>query len=307
MNFSASDLTIPATVPITAILPAWKREVGTVKTIERIASCRPAPAEILVHLDGRENFPFPGGVRVLRSKDHVGPGGGRNLLLNAAGHELVASFDDDSYPEDSDFFARVLETAGRHPEAGIIACSIRHRDSRHDAATATKDRKVATFVGCGCVYHRSVFLKTRGYVPLPVAYGMEEIDLSLQLHALGIPIVESPDLKVFHDTDLHHHESPRITAGAIMNQALFAWRHYPVSCWPYGLLQWLNKIRDSLKRGRLAGTLRGMAGTPWHLWSFRAIRQPLSRHQIRRFRDLVSTCGTPGNAKSTISLQPPLR
>src|SRR5829696_5478485 len=99
---------------ISAIVTAYERIEQTLATLRVIQSCVPAPDELLVHVDAnqmtcenaiREAFPS---VRVLRSKEQVGPGGGRNRLVEAAQSEFVASFDDDSYPIDSDYFARAL-------------------------------------------------------------------------------------------------------------------------------------------------------------------------------------------------------
>ena len=56
-----------------------------------------------------------------------------------------------------------------------------------------------------CVYRRSAFLEAGGYVPLPVAYGMEEVDLALRLHSRGGKILTTPWLRVFHNTDLKRH------------------------------------------------------------------------------------------------------
>jgi len=167
-----------------------------------------------------------------------------------------------------------------------LACTIRHRDLRHDSPVPSVDSEVAVFVGCGCVYRKAAFLATSGYVPLPVAYGMEEVDLALQLGDRGIPIIECPGLVVIHDTTLAHHESARITAGAIQNQALLAWLRYPTASLPYGFIQWLNKIRDSLRRGRFAGALRGILGTPTHLWKYRSLRQPVSVGTLADWREL---------------------
>ena len=69
----------------------------------------------------RDAFPE---VRVLRSSDQVGPGGGRNKLVSAAQFEFVASFDDDSYPIDSDYFARARKVFDRFPEASVICAAI---------------------------------------------------------------------------------------------------------------------------------------------------------------------------------------
>src|ERR1041385_759847 len=96
---------------ISAIITAFERIEQTLATLRVIQSCVPPPDEVLVHVDANQNAAekairdaFPD-VLVLRSREQVGPGGGRNKLGDAARFEFVASFDDDSYPIDSDYFA----------------------------------------------------------------------------------------------------------------------------------------------------------------------------------------------------------
>jgi GT2 family glycosyltransferase len=275
-EMSISGVSTLNTAGISAIVTACHREEMTCRTINRLKSCMPAPGEILVHFDHGASFPVPAGVRVLQSFENIGPGGARNLLIRAATHEWIASFDDDSYPEDPNFFGKVSESTTRHPEAGILACSIRHRDPRHDSLSGDGDREVSSFVGCGCVYRKTAFLQTAGYLPLPVAYGMEEVDLALQMHDLNLSVIECPELKVFHDTHLAHHQSARITSGAVKNQALLVWIRYPWFAFPLGFLQWLNKIRDSIFRKRIIGSVRGVLETPLHLWHYRHHRRPVT-------------------------------
>src|SRR5215475_10350530 len=97
---------------ISAIVAAYERVEQTLATLRVIQSCVPPPDEILVHVDAHQiacekaiRNAFPA-VRILCSHDQVGPGGGRNKLVNAAQFEFIASFDDDSYPIDSDYFER---------------------------------------------------------------------------------------------------------------------------------------------------------------------------------------------------------
>lgn len=271
---------------VSSIVTAYDREAITRATIARLLACEPPPEEIIVHFDNGAEFSLPDGVKILRSTKNLGPGGARNLLVQAAMNEWVASFDDDSFPESIDFFAQVKEQIGKHAKAGVLACSIRHRDPIHDSPGPSEDAEVAAFVGCGCIYRKSAFLATRGYVSLPVAYGMEEVDLALQLHQLDIPIIHCPKLVVVHDTELSHHESARITAGAIQNQALLAWLRYPIESFPYGFMQWLNKIRDSLLRRRFAGAVRGIVSTPGHVWRYRSLRKPVSASALAGWRNL---------------------
>ena len=173
---------------------------------------------MLVHVDAnrrdceeaiRKAFPS---VRILRRKEQVGPGGGRNKLVDAAQFELVASFDDDSYPIDSDYFARATKLFEQFPDAAVICAALYHvgeaigLDDRHAEWTAD-------FSGGACIYRRRAFLDAGGYVPSPVAYGMEEVDLAIRLHSRGGRILTTRWLRVFHNTNLERHADPTRDGG----------------------------------------------------------------------------------------------
>ena len=273
---------------ISAIVTAFDRIDQTLATLRVIQSCVPAPDEILVHVDANriecenaihEAFP---NVRVLRSESQVGPGGGRNKLVAAARCEFVASFDDDSYPIDSDYFARVLSVFEQFPEASVIGAGLFHLgesiglDSRSAQWTAD-------FSGAACNYRREAFLETGGYVPLPIAYGMEEVDLAIRLHSKGGKILTTPWLRVFHNTDLKHHEDPRVTAGSIANLALLAYLRYPVSLWAVGAGQCANRLLWLLRHGRHRGILRGITMIPAHLRANRRYRLPVSKRAVQSY------------------------
>jgi GT2 family glycosyltransferase len=276
------------TVSITAIVTACKRIGQTLETLKRIQVCQPLPDEVLVHVDGnqtacmdaiRENFPD---FKVLSSTESIGPGGGRNKLIAEARNEVVASFDDDSFPIDADYFSRVLALFARFPEASILSATIYHQGETVVPASETA-LWVADFIGCGCAYRRSAFLATSGYVPLRVAYGMEEVDLALRLLANDKRILKSSWLRVFHDTRLQHHRDPEVVAASLANLALLAFLRYPVSVWPLGVAQCLNRIRWLLTHGRIKGILRGVLMIPVYLWSKRHSRLPLRRATVRSF------------------------
>lgn len=266
---------------ITVIVTAYQRIPETLVTVAKLQNCVPAPDEILIHTDfgGDEcraaiaiSFPH---IRILSSDTPAGPGGARNKLIAAAKNEIVASFDDDSYPVDTDYFARVLALATQFPEAAVLNAAVYHRnetiesDERSEVVTAD-------FIGCGCVYRRSAFLATTGYVPLPVAYGMEEVDLALRLHAQRQWILSSRWLRVFHDTDLARHADARVTAASIANLALLAFLRYPISFWPVGLGQVLNRVVWLIRHGRYAGLLQGLFVIPRHCYRYRRFRAVLS-------------------------------
>lgn len=273
---------------ISAIVTACDRVDQTLATLHVIESCVPAPDEVLVHVDAnqvecesavREAFP---NVRVLRSTDQVGPGGGRNKLMNAAQSDFVASFDDDSYPIDSDYFARALTLFEKFPEASVVCAALYHT-GESIGLDEQRARWTADFLGGACVYRRSAFLEAGGYVPLPVAYGMEEVDLALRVHSRGGKILTSQWLRVFHNSDLRHHADPRVTAGSIANLALLAYLRYPVSLWGIAVGQCANRLLWLLRHGRRRGILKGLTMIPAHLRANRQYRLPVSKKALRSY------------------------
>ncbi|MGF1495086.1 MAG: glycosyltransferase family 2 protein [Microcoleaceae cyanobacterium] len=276
---------------ITVGIPTYRRLDKIPKTLDKILSCNPQPEEIIIHVDGndfetkavlQEKYPT---VKILTSETNLGPGGGRNRILEAASHPIVASFDDDSYPIDTDYFARLIDLFEQFPEAAVIHAAIFHQNE-----TIKSDHKqaswVADFIGCGCAYRRDVFLETTGYIPLRFAYGMEEVDLSLRLHHLGWKILYSPWLRVFHNTELEHHGHSKITAASISNQALLAYLRYPVKLWGLGLAQVCSRVLWLIQHQRFRGIFSGLTAIPKALWNHRSRRQTVSDKSVQSFLEI---------------------
>lgn len=276
------------TASVSAIVTGYRRIDALLETLRIVSACDPPPAEILVHVDGAERATaeavmreFPA-INVLVSDANVGPGGGRNRLVAAATQPLVASFDDDSFPLDRDYFDRLEQLFARHPDAWVVDARLFHRHEPIERATTTTVW-VADFSGCSCAYRRSRYLETGGYVPLPIAYGMEEVDFGLRMHALGGRVLRSGQLRVLHDTDRSHHADPAITAASIVNIALLTYMRYPLSMWAIGVAQCANRIQWLLRHGRRHGVLRGLAGIPAALAAHRGERHPLASRAVRSF------------------------
>lgn len=273
---------------ISAIVTAYERIEQTLATLRIIQSCTPPPDEILVHVDAnqrnceqaiRDAFPA---VRILRSDEQIGPGGGRNKLVDAAQCEFVASFDDDSYPIDADYFARAAKLLAQFPDAAVI-CAALYQVGEVIELDQQNAAWTADFSGAACLYRRQVFLNAGGYVPLPVAYGMEEVDLALRLHARGDRILTTRWLRVFHNSDLRHHADPRITASSIANLALLAYLRYPAMLWIVGMGQCANRLLWLLRHGRRRGIVKGVTMIPAHLWANHHYRLPVSGGALRSY------------------------
>lgn len=273
---------------ISAIVTAYERIDQTLATLRIVQNCVPAPDEILVHVDAnqiecenaiRNAFPE---IQILRSVEQLGPGGGRNKLVTTARGEFIASFDDDSYPIDSDYFARARQVFEKFPEASLVCAALYHAGE----SIGLDDRSAhwtADFSGGACIFRRQAFLDAGGYVPLPVAYGMEEVDLAIRLHSQGGRILTTGWLRVFHNTDLKRHGDPKVTAGSIANLALLAYLRYPISLWGIGVGQCANRLLWLLRHGRRRGILKGVTMIPAHLRANSSYRLPVSKEVVKSY------------------------
>lgn len=280
------------------MLPAHRRIEQTLHTIHRLKGCDPKPAEILVHVAAsqremieavRETHPD---VRVFLSEVNGGPGGARNRMLQEARNELVASFDDDSYPDDPAFFGQLADWFDRLPEASILALNI-YEPTQPVPEKSGPPLWVPDFVGCGCAYRRSHFMESDGYVPIPIAYSMEEADLALRYAARGRKVCFVPALLIYHDTQLTHHASAEVAAMQVANTALFAYLRYPPARWPLALLQVANKWVDTLKRRRWAGALYAFPKVLSQILTYHRYRKTVSAETLDRQRRLRARRGEP--------------
>jgi hypothetical protein len=256
--------------------------------LEKIRLCDPAPAAIIIHIDLsdgsleaelKERFPD---IAVLTSSARRGPGGGRHRCLLACKTPFAVSFDDDSYPVDSDFFATVERLFLEHRRTALLEANVWHRNER-ELPRATSLMPIPSYMGCGYAIRLDVYRQMRGHLDRPVPYAMEEPDLSLQLFVSGYQMMRAGELRVFHDTDLKHHHSSEITSGSIMNVALYAFLNYPIMASGLGMLQLGNKVAYCLRRGRIGGIIPGLLRIPADCWRNRMYRKPVPWKTLQRY------------------------
>jgi GT2 family glycosyltransferase len=225
-------------------IPAFKRKEKLLKTLHKILECDPLPCEVLVHVDGRDSEimrevgKLDGGVKILSSATFVGPGGGRNKMMIEADCDWVAHFDDDSYPLDKDYFARVMSLVATHVEVDVWCAAV---ISHGEYFSAGQLLQRAVYHGCGHVMRKAAFMKTHGYLPLPVAYNLEEVDVSLQIHEIGGLCVQAADLRVWHDNPTPSRETFDREVAMMRNTILFPLLRFPVLAWPQAFVSVLRR------------------------------------------------------------------
>lgn len=300
-------------VPVSVAIPAYRSGPLLRQTLERICACNPLPQEILLHGDGGwqpemamlEGLPLP--VKLVLSEAHVGPGGGRHRLFQEAACELVASFDDDSWPLDEDYFARALAVMEAFPKAVVMSPAV-YLKERPVLAALPEAALVRSFAGSASVTRRSLYLGLPGYVPVAAAYGVEETDLSLQAHAAGLEILFCPWLRAWHDrpsVDNQHSVLPWIR-----NEVLLASLRFPLVMQPWGWVRALRHVWRHRHETGWSAALRALFSALPTVVEYRRHQRRYTlaqvwrhhRHVERRF--LLTEPGHPAGETQATGLRP---
>jgi len=273
------------TVPVSVAIPCFGNEASLIEVLRRISACDPLPQEVLLHLDGGwepEHDPAlacAATVRVFRCGKHLGPGGGRDVLLKAARCDVVCSFDDDSWPLDTGYFAQALAVMEAFPNAAVLSPAIYLREKPVMPQLAEASECVA-FEGSASVTRQSHYLRLPGYVPVPDAYGVEEVDVSLQARATGFQVLSCPWLRAWHDRPYSDNEHSILPW--VRNEVLLAYLRYPRWLQPWGWLRSLRHIKHHAIPNRLRALLQALASTPEHCRTYRAFVRRYSLREIWR-------------------------
>ena len=101
---------------------------------------------------------------------------------------------------------------------------------------------------------------------------MEEIDLSVRLHALGGMIVHDPGLHVCHLRTEEPHFSAESNAQVLANVALFAFLRYPLILAPLGVWNVFRRVVFLVRKGWTHGLLKGLMLIPACFVRYRSYR-----------------------------------
>ena len=191
-------MTDPAEKPFltsSVALPSYNRQEDLARTCEQLAELVPAPEAVIVVLDGctdgsremlESRFPFVVVVVNPRSRGSVVS---RDVAFQMVTSDLIVSLDDDSYPMDKDFLARISDLFLANPEVGVMTFPAIHDNGKPEVPAMSPDspaRTVASYLSASAVIRRSyvtaAFLTRCGFFS-SIARG--EVDLSIQCYAAG--------------------------------------------------------------------------------------------------------------------------
>jgi GT2 family glycosyltransferase len=175
------------------------------RTLAALSRLSPAADEVLVAADGctdgtvellRTAYPQ---IRTIIHEQACGSIPSRNELATASRCDVFVSLDDDSYPLENDFIARVRELFATHPQLAVASFPQR-TDEFPETLTAT-DFGASCFVGSyansGAALRRSAFEELGGY-PDFFFHAYEEPDYALRCAAAGWQVRQETSLTIRH-------------------------------------------------------------------------------------------------------------
>ena len=253
------------------------------RTLGVVAALAPGPDELLLCADGcedgtaeyvREHFPA---AKLIEHAQARGSIASRVELMRAATSDIVISLDDDSYPIDPDFIARVRELFAARPDVAVA--SFPQRTDEFPETLTAKDfgpsRYVANYVNAAAAFRRGVYLELEGW-PEEFEHAYDESDYTLQCLAAGYAVYYESGITIRHHfTSLKRNEI-RTHHRHARNEQWCAWRRCPfpgvLAVSAYRALSQLNYAR---KRGP-AWLVREPA---WWLMALRGLPGALRRRR----------------------------
>ncbi len=286
-----SELSCAVMITTHSRLPELKRTLGV------IANLAPAPDEVLVCADGcedgtaefvRRQFPW---VHLIEHHAAQGSIRSRTEMMHTAASDIVVSLDDDSYPMDTDFIARVRELFAT--KGHVAVGSFPQRTDEFPETLTAEDFGpscyTASYSDAAAAFRRSIFLKLEGWPP-EFQHAYEEPDYALQCLAGGYAVYHYTGVVIRHHfTSLKRNEI-RTHHRHARNEQWSMWRRCPLpdvlALSPYRALSQANYAR---KRGT-GWVLREPA---WWLMALRGLpaalrkRRPVPARVYRRWLSLM--------------------
>jgi GT2 family glycosyltransferase len=206
----AAGVRLAARMSCSIMITTRNRREELRRTLGKLRELRPKPDEVLVCADGctddtvimvRNEFPE---CTLIENRESCGSVFSRDRMLRLSKTEIVVSLDDDSYPIEKDFFARVRVLLAEYPKAAVISFPEIRDDGQSANGTKTPitpPHLVSAYPNCAAAMRRDVYLNSPGF-PHFFGHMYEEPDYALQCYGLGYEVRFEPSLRI------RHHVSP---------------------------------------------------------------------------------------------------
>jgi GT2 family glycosyltransferase len=221
----------PPTIGISIATRDRWRDVG--KTLSAIASQPELRGFPVIVADDGSDEPAPRelserfrNVEFLSSGRSLGASAQRTRIARILDTDYILQLDDDSYPVGGSV-SDAVSFLGAHEEAAALALNIVEGGRKAPAvATATPPFRVESFIGCGVLLRRSLFLELGGFIGA-LGFYCEETHFSARAAREGLAIYKFPSLVIRHEKSPSARSTGRIAFYRGRNRVLLVLWNYP--------------------------------------------------------------------------------
>ncbi len=204
------------------------------RTCAVLAALDPPPDELLIAADGctddtadwvRAHRPE---ARLFENTPGKGSIAARDEMIRAARSDLLLSLDDDSYPVEPDFIARLRDLFGKMPLLAVASFPQR-TDEYPETLTATDFGPAhfpGSYVNAASAFRRAAYLELDGW-DLDFRYAYDEPDYALQCAAAGWQVYHTTGATIRHHYSPKNRDEMRIHQRHAVNEQWSAWKRCP--------------------------------------------------------------------------------
>jgi GT2 family glycosyltransferase len=253
MNAPAAESPLRCAVSIAT----HNRRAELEMTCRALDALEPAPDEVWVVADGctddtvdfiRRNYPRYHLIEHASSQGHVRS---RDEIVRKTECALILVLDDDSYPVEKDFIARLRQLFVWRPKLAVASI-----EQWTDEFPDTIDRIDfgpptfrASYSNASAVHRRAVYLELGGY-DLDFYHAYDEIDYALRVVAAGYEIYKPTNLTIRHHFSSVNRDEVRMHQLHARYEQASLWRHCPMpQAIAVSLFRAVRQGQYALKRG----------------------------------------------------------
>lgn len=205
-------------------------------------------------------------LKVIMNSENIGFGAATNLGMRLAFEKFsdyVLALNNDAYLE-KDTISKMISTAKKYPDAGIISPLIKRPDdsiwfaggkinwwkmkTSHKFTCANSNPFASEYIcGCAMMISQKVCEKVGLFDEHFFLY-YEDADLSVRAHRAGFVLLVDPSTSIEHDEQSNDH-NPQKTYWLVLSGILFFKKNTPLLIKPWmNLYLWLRKIKNHRDR-----------------------------------------------------------
>ncbi len=275
---------------IAAVIVTRNRSQDLHKALTHLARQTRQPDELLIvddcSSDDTREVAAEFGATYVRLPKPQGYIYARNLGCATTCCDFVLSVDDDSWFLEANGLQEAEAILENNPSAGVVAFNIVNPDGSKTYTAQDSTMRARTYIGCGHILRRKLFVDAGGYPDFFEGHG-EEKAMSMSLLRGGYSVLAAPGILVKHAFSPRERNWDRIRFREQRNDILREIMYCPSSILaPRLFLTWLSHSKYNLSHQYFTTDIKVLFSIPKLAWQAIRRRTPLTLDSYERWRSI---------------------